>query len=357
MRVTMRGLDAKAARYTWTAALVLLGLVLVYLLRTTLFVFTVALLFAYLLSPLVDLLNRALPSRTRTLALALSYVIFVGLMALLLTQVGSRVSDQARTLSKKLPDMLEKWEKMAPDEQSAGASIQTQIIRNARIELYKRATDILHVLPGTSLKFLSVAGDLVYVVIVPVLAFFFIKDGELIRGHLLGLVESVPLRTAVDSLLADIHLLLAHYMRALVLLSLCTFTAYSIFFTILDVPFGILLAVLAMFLEFIPMIGPVVAGVSIVIVTAVSGGHVLAVIIVILAFRMVQDYIISPHLMGQGVALHPLLVLFGVFGGAEIAGVPGSFLSVPILALARILYLRMRRSRLTRVAEPTSLIR
>ena len=56
---------------------------------------------------------------------------------------------------------------------------------------------------------------------------------------------------------------------------------------------------------------------------------------------MFQDYVLSPHLMGQGVELHPLLVLFGVFGGAEVAGVAGSFLSVPVLAMARILYLRI----------------
>ena len=56
---------------------------LVYLVRSTLFVFTLALLFAYLLSPLVDLLDRALPrKRTRTLALALSYMIFVGVVVL-----------------------------------------------------------------------------------------------------------------------------------------------------------------------------------------------------------------------------------------------------------------------------------
>jgi predicted PurR-regulated permease PerM len=57
--------------------------------------------------------------------------------------------------------------------------------------------------------------------------------------------------------------------------------------------------------------------------------------------------VLSPQIMGQGVQLHPLLVLFGVFAGAELAGVAGSFLSVPILALMRILYLRMRRQRLT----------
>src|SRR5947199_4428874 len=106
----MLGMEPKAARYTWTAALVMLLLVLLYLLRTTLFVFTLALLFAYLLSPLVNLLDRVLPmKRARTLALALSYLIFIALAVVLVAQVGARVVDQAQTLSKKFPDMLAKW--------------------------------------------------------------------------------------------------------------------------------------------------------------------------------------------------------------------------------------------------------
>ena len=75
----MLGIERAAARYTWTAAIVLLFLYLVYLLRSTLFVFALALLFAYLLSPLVDLLDHAIPRKgTRTLALTLAYVIFIG---------------------------------------------------------------------------------------------------------------------------------------------------------------------------------------------------------------------------------------------------------------------------------------
>ena len=355
----MLGLERKAAGYTWTASLVVLALVLVYLLRSTLFVFTLALLFAYLLSPLVNLLDRALPmNRTRTLALALAYVIFMGTAVLIGAQVGVRVVDQAQALSKKLPDMLAKWEAPSPTASENVNSVKAQVVQAVRGELYKRASDILHALPGASLKFLAVASDLIYVVIVPILAFFFIKDGDVIRAHLLSLVDAGPLRSLVDSLLEDIHLLLAHYMRALVLLSLCTFTAYSIFFTILDMPFGVLLAVLAMCLEFIPMIGPLTAAAAILIVAAVSGAPLLVLLIFLVAFRVVQDYVISPHVMGQGVELHPLLVLFGVFGGAEVAGVAGSFLSVPVLALARIIYLRIRRSRLahtTLSAESTTL--
>jgi predicted PurR-regulated permease PerM len=357
MKVNMLGLDRSAARYTLTAALVLLGLWLVYLLRSTLFVFSLALLFAYLLSPLVNLLDRALPNNTRTVALALSYVIFIGLAVLLLTQVGTRVVDQAQALEKKFPDMLAKWE--APPQVSESANpVTARVIQTIRGELSKRTSDLMQVLPGASLKFLAVASDLIYVVIVPVLAFFFIKDGALIRGHILSLVDAGPLRATVDSMIGDIHLLLAHYMRALVILSLCAFVAYAIFFTIMGMPFGILLAVLAMFLEFIPMIGPLTAAAAILIVAAVTGSHVLAVLIFIVAFRMFQDYLISPHVMGQGVELHPLLILFGVFGGAEVAGVPGSFLSVPVLALARILYLRMRRSRLAHAGDSSaSLVR
>ena len=79
----------------------------------------------------------------------------------------------------------------------------------------------------------------------------------------------------------------------------------------------------------------------------VSGGHVLAVVIFVLCYRVLMDYFASPHVMGQGVELHPLLVLFGVFAGAEAAGIAGAFLSVPVLALVRILYRRIRKARLS----------
>ena len=105
----MLGIDRSAARYTWTAAMVLLFLYLVYLLRSTLFIFSLALLFAYLLSPLVDLLDHAIPKeRTRTLALALAYVIFIGVVVLVGIQIGTRVVAQAETLVSKLPEMMAK---------------------------------------------------------------------------------------------------------------------------------------------------------------------------------------------------------------------------------------------------------
>jgi predicted PurR-regulated permease PerM len=339
----MLGIDRNAARYTWTAAAVLLLIELIYQVRSTLFIFALAVLFAYLLAPLVDLLDRALPNRTRTLALATVYAVFVVLVVLIGAQIGTRVVDEAHTLAGKFPDMLASWENQSakpPD------TLQGQILNQIRSAFTTRINELVGALPNAGIKFLTVASNVIYLVIVPVLAFFFLKDSALIRKQFLEFTEIGPTRVLASDLMDDVHKLLAHYMRALVVLSLSTFTAYSIFFTILGVPYGILLAVLAMLLEFIPMIGPLTASAVILIVAAISGGHVLGVLIFVLAFRMFQDYVLSPNVMGQGVELHPLLVMFGVFAGGELAGIAGSFLSVPLLALARILYLHMRRRRL-----------
>jgi predicted PurR-regulated permease PerM len=354
----MLGIDRRAARYAWTAALVLLGLWLVYVVRTTLFVFVLALLFAYLLSPLVNFLDQVLPSsRTRTPALALAFVIFVAIVIFIGGQIGSRVVEQGNTLVGRLPAMLQAWKEPTPTASSTFNSLKQQVIGRVQAEIAQRSTDILEALPKAGLKALSVASNVIYLVIIPILAFFFLKDGDLIRQHILEMLEDGPRRALLDDVLDDIHLLLAHYMRVLVLLSLASFTAYSIFFSIVGVPYAILLAALAGMLEFIPMIGPLTAGITILVVAGVSGAHVVTVLIFLLAYRLFQDYVLSPHLMGQGVELHPLLVLFGVFAGAEVAGIPGTFLSVPILALTRVLYLRVRKTRLSARLNPANQIR
>jgi len=339
------GIDRNAARYTWTAAAVMVLMFLFYLVRKTLFVFILALLFAYLLSPLVNLLYRALPGRTRAPALALAYVIFVGLVVVMGLQIGSRVVNQAKELARNLPADMEKWEKPSPDLSPTLNRFRSQLVRRIDQQVSEGSSQVLSNVAEAGLKFLTVASDLVYAVIIPILAFFFLKDGAMIREHILDLVEAGPQRVLLDDLMADIHLLLAHYMRALVLLSLAAFTAYSIVFSILGVPYAVLLGAIAGVLEFIPMLGPLTAAVIILVVTIVAGGHTLAVLLFIVVYRVFQDYILSPHLMGQGVELHPLLVLFGVFAGAELAGIPGTFLSVPVLALIRILYVRFRRTR------------
>jgi predicted PurR-regulated permease PerM len=339
----MLGFDQRAARSTWTAALVLLLLYVVYLARKTLFVFTLALLFAYLLSPLVNLLDRIFPARrTRTAALAVAFVIVVAIAAGLGFEIGARVVEEATVLARRFPAMVENWQHPLPGDHS----LQAQIVERVRSEVAARSSSLISELPQYGLQILSVASNVIYVVIIPVLAFFFLKDAPTMRGHVLDLLEEGPRRALLGDLISDIHLLLAHYMRSLFLLSAAAFAAYAIFFSVMRMPYGILLAAAGGLLEFIPMLGPVTAVALILIVAGVAGVSLLPILAFIVVYRVIQDYVLSPHLMGRGVQLHPLLVLLGVFAGAEIAGIAGSFLSVPVLALVRIVYLRIRKARL-----------
>jgi predicted PurR-regulated permease PerM len=82
-------------------------------------------------------------------------------------------------------------------------------------------------------------------------------------------------------------------------------------------------------------------------VVAGLGGfhHMLWIIAFLAAFRIFQDYILSPRVLSEGMELHPLLVIFGVLAGGSIAGVAGSFISVPVLATLRIIFRQLQKTR------------
>jgi predicted PurR-regulated permease PerM len=337
----MLGFDRRAAQYTWTAAAILLLLVVLYRVRTTLFVFIIALLFAYLLSPLVDLLDRALPaSRTRTPALIFAYLLLIGALGFAAVGLGSRIADEANSLITRLPDLVNK-----PAPAPAPLSTMDSLMESVRAQIRLHATDVVEYLPKAGLKVLAFAGNLVWIIIVPILSFFFLKDGHVMWQKLVELIDEGPRRVLVQDIAQDVNVLLAQYMRALTILSLFTLTFFSFYLSVTRVPYALLLAAIAGMLEFIPMIGPLTAATAIVFVSLFSGyPHVLWILIFMGVYRLFQDYVLSPRLLSEGMELHPLLVMFGVFAGGEIGGIPGTFLSVPVLALVRILYTRLERA-------------
>jgi predicted PurR-regulated permease PerM len=341
------GIDPRAARYTWTAAMVLLLICSVYLIREALLVFVIALLLAYLLYPLMDLLDRHLPSRSRTPALAMTWILVIGLLASFGVFVGSVVADQAANLAKAAPSLLDRIHQTPAPGPQAVKSLKSEVTGAIEDQLRQHYDEIAGVVPRLSLKVLSASRNLIYVIIIPILSFFILRDGRSIRDSFLGFFDGE--RNAVDEILTDTHLLLLQYMRALLFLCLATFTVFSIVLSIMGVPYSVLLASIAFPLEFIPLVGPLAAAVIIIVVSFTSGfPHLLWVVIFLGLYRVFQDYILSPKLMSEGVELHPLMVIFGVFAGGEIGGVAGIFLSVPLLALLRLLYHRFSKARVSR---------
>ena len=196
--------------------------------------------------------------------------------------------------------------------------------------------------PRYGLRVLAVSTNLIYLVVIPIISFFLLKDGKEMRDAFVTMLPTAASRERAQNTIAAIHDLLLKYMRALLLLCCTVLVVFSVVLTVLGVQYSLLLAAIAFFCEFVPVLGPLTAMCVIIAVTAVSGySHLLWIVAFLGIFRIIQDYVIAPKLMGGGVELHPVWVIFGVFAGGEIGGVAGVFLSVPALALIRLLMERL----------------
>jgi predicted PurR-regulated permease PerM len=348
----MLGIDGRALRVCWTVFLFAVVLVAVYLIRGTLVDFALAIFFAYLLAPLVNLVERFLPKR-RNLALAIVYVAILAVLITVGINLGSRIAEEAGSLASRLPAMVQNatfpqfpipsWLDPYKNNVYQAAQNEARELSSGAVPLLQRATG----------RIISGLGAVLVVVLVPILAFFFLKDGRAISAALIGSVTGGRRQGLLEGILMDIHELLSKYIRALVILALASGTAWFLFLQILGTPYSLLLAGLCGTLEFIPVIGPAAGGLTVVVVAAVtSSGGYLWIILFWIVYRMFQDYVLNPHLMSEGVEVHPLLVLFGVLAGEQIAGIPGMFFSVPVIAILKAVFTRLRTAPLT--ASPGS---
>jgi predicted PurR-regulated permease PerM len=138
--------------------------------------------------------------------------------------------------------------------------------------------------------------------------------------------------------------MLAQFIRAQLTLAGLSLLAYtSVLGGVMRVPYAMVLGTAGGVLEFVPIVGPLVAGVAMVTVAVLAGYTYWPLLLLfLLVWRLVLDYVISPRVMGGSVQLHPLAALFGVLAGGEIAGVLGVYLSIPVMASLRIVWRRWR---------------
>jgi len=325
-------IDPRTARATWTAALTLLVLALIYAIRGTIFIFAVALLFAYLLYPLVNQISGRLPPKNRTPALALTYLLVIGLLAVGAIGIGSHVAAEARQLVAEPPDVRGFLQRLQVAHPALSPMVGT-----AEGRIREQLGEIVSGAPRFSLHVLAASANMIYLIVIPILSFFMLKDGARLRDSLIAMFPAGGSRAVAERTVAGVHSLLLSYMRSLLLLCCTVLVVFSVVLSAMGVQYALLLASIAFFCEFVPLVGPISAAAVTVAVSALNGyPHLWLLFCFLGVFRLLQDYVLSPRLMGKGVELHPLLVIFGVFAGAEIAGVAGIFLSVPVLALARL---------------------
>jgi len=335
-------IDTRTARVLVTVLLFALGFGFLYAARQTLIAFLFAIFFAYLMSPVVSSLERLLRGRGR--AIAVIYVLLLLLVVLLFVSMGPRIGREGTRLGQTLPDVLTQLSsgKIAEQlgEQNGWNYRTTELLREL---LTNHSGEITGVAQRVGLRVADVAKQAWLFIVVPILSIFFLKDGRAFGELLLSLVQSRPQRELLEGVLNDLNQMLAHFIRAQLTLAALTLVAYSAFLGAMRVPYALVLGTTGGLLEFIPVVGPLAAAIIIMSVALLlTYKHWIVLLVFLGLWRLLQDYVTSPRIMGKSMELHPLAAIFGVMAGGEIAGILGIFLSIPVMASLRIVFRRWR---------------
>ena len=335
-------IDSRTSRVLFTALLFALGLGFLYLARQTLILFLFAIFFAYLINPAVERLQKPLRSRGR--AIAAIYILLLTGFALLIVFVGPRVTRQAARLGEAWPELTTKVSsgQIALDiGRQRGWSEATQ--NRMRDALKNNSQELLVLAQRIGVRVAETAKQVWVLFLVPILAVFFLLDAGNFNEVLISLVQSHAQREFLQDVVRDLNQMLAQFIRAQLTLAGMSLLAYTSVLGIMRVPYAMVLGTAGGVLEFVPMVGPLVAGVAMVAVAVLTGYSYWPLLLLFLViWRLVLDYVISPRVMGGSVQLHPLGALFGVLAGGEMAGVLGVYLSIPVMASLRIVWRRWR---------------
>ncbi len=350
---TLAGADARGVSQTRVVLQILLiiagialGLWELHRLSSIVLVLILAASFAYVIAPLVELAQRPirLAGRRRRLsrgaAIALVYVLMAGsvsgAVALLLPSATEQVNEvivRAPAYAQSILTWEHGWSRYY-----GRLRIPPELRQSIDQSVLSASQGAAESLRGSVLALVGALSYVPWLLLIPILAFFLLKDAASLRRTI---VTALPHHGQLRGhrLFEELNATLAAYIRAQLLACVLVGTLSGVGFALLGIPYPVLLGVLAGVLEFIPLVGPLVLATVAAVVGALHAPMLALWAVGFLGvLRLVEDYVIYPRLMRRGIRLHPLAVILAVLAGAELNGVAGMFLSVPTVALATVVY-------------------
>ncbi len=303
--------------------------------------------FAYLVSPLVDFLRRPIKisgrprTMPRVMAISLAYVILIGAIVIAIYLLVPRLGNQFPEFAQQARGY---WRDFGASTQRLNDNLRMRLppsVMNAINSEVPRVVERVRETFGLVVE--HMLGWLAYIpwlVLIPVLSFFFLKDAEEFRRSALQMLPRGRWRWRGDEFFQDISSTLAAYVRAQLTACLFIGIVCSMGFALLGMPSPLVLGFIAGVFEFVPLVGPLLIAVLAAFVATLHAGPFSALIVILFlgVLRLVQDYVIYPKLIGQGIHLHPLAVIIAILSGAELAGIAGIFLAIPVVAILTVSY-------------------
>lgn len=290
-----------------------------------------ALLLARALRPVSRRLERVLP---RSLAAALAVLGFVAVVAGGLATVGVLVADELGDLGPTLDRALRTVEDWVARRRPFG--LERADVADVRTEASDTLRNLVRGSGDQALAGARTAGELLVGTFLCVLVTFFaLKDGERAVRRSRRLVPSER-REVVTRMGQRAWATLGGYLRGAAILGLVEGTVIAVTMAIVGARLALVVLVLTFVGAFVPLVGAVAAGLVAVLVTAVTAGPAAAGIVAVVALvvQQLDNDLLAPVIYGRALSLHPVAVLLGITAGSALFGLVGTFLAVPVLAVA-----------------------
>jgi predicted PurR-regulated permease PerM len=178
---------------------------------------------------------------------------------------------------------------------------------------------------------------IVDLILIPVLAFYFILDSRSLKREFVALA---PRRRAreVLGMLHEVNGIMRSYIRGQIILCVIAGVIVGLLLKLFDMQYVLILSVFAGITRAIPVVGPVFSGAAIVVL-ALAKDPILGVYLLVAfgALHFVESKFIMPKLIGDRMQLHPAMVIIVLLIGAEFFGIFGMFMAAPVAAVIRVL--------------------
>jgi predicted PurR-regulated permease PerM len=304
--------------------------------------------FAYLVYPLVDFIRRPRQFGKRTIAVPRSLAIILAYLVIL-TAIVVAITVILPSLGNQFPEFANQakgyWKTLGERTQQVNNYFRSRNMSGPVIDAMNNAIPkLVEKISATASEVVSaVLGYLTFLpwlILIPILAFFLLKDVESFRRSALQMLPRGRWRWRGDEFFQDVNTTLAAYIRAQLTACLIIGLICSLGFLALGLPGWLVMGFMAGVFEFVPLVGPLFIAIIAALLGLLHAGPFNAFLILLFLglLRIAQDYFIYPRLIGQGIHLHPLAVIFAILSGAELAGVAGIFLAIPVVAILTVSY-------------------
>lgn len=300
----------------------------------------------YIMNPVVDWLEKKwrVP---RTVTIVVLFILVVVALIWIINTIIPIVQGQINSLVKNWPRI---WNDAVNSTQEALRDPRLHSVRgnldkmisNAQRTLFKSGQDAFN----NTLSSISSAVSIITMIAMtlitaPVILFFMLKDGHQLRPYI---AQFAPQRwqASFSKLLYDINYALASYIRGQITVAFWVGIMFTIGYSIIGLPYGYALAILAGLLNLIPYFGTMIAIIPVIVIGIMTSFSMLVKILVVFSIeQLIETRLISPYVMGNKLELHPITTILLLIGASAVWGLWGVIFGIPIYAVLKIVVSRV----------------